>query len=202
MDKIILDDSLFIGEGGSRICYIHPYEKDLCIKVTKKKSDKRSVRREVGYFKRLNKRGKSFDMISKYIGKVQTDQGEGEIYELVRDYDGHISKDLKYYLNLRDEGLNRKIMKLVEELRQYLIKEDILFSDLCSHNILLKRINQSEYKLMVIDGIGDNNQIPLLEYIYSLGIKKSIRKWEKFRLELIKDFSCREQDIKKFIEIA
>lgn len=202
MDKIILDDSLFIGEGGSRKCYIHPYEKDLCIKVTKKKSDKRSVKREVGYFKRLNKRGKSFDMISKYIGKVQTDQGEGETYELVRDYDGLISKDLKYYLNLKDEELNKKIMKLVEELRQYLIKEDILFSDLCSHNILLKKISQSEYKLVVIDGIGDNNQIPLLEYIPPLGIKKSIRKWEKFRLELIEDFSCRKQDIKKFIEIS
>lgn len=200
MEKILLNDSLFIGEGGSRKCYIHPYEKDLCIKVTKKESDKRSVKREVDYFKRLQKRGKSFDMISKYFHKVQTDQGEGEIYELVRDYNGEISKDLKYYLNLKDESITQQVIKRVEDLRVYLRDENIRFSDLCSHNILLKKINEKEYTLIIIDGVGDNNQVPLLEYFPFLGIKRSIRKWEKFRLELIEEFGCNKEDIKQFIE--
>lgn len=199
-NKIILDESLFIGEGRSRKCYIHPHEKNLCIKVPNKKASQRSVKREIGYFKRLKRRGKSFNMISKYFHKIQTNKGEGEIFELVRDYDGCISKDLRYYLNLKDENLNKQILKFVEDLRQYLINEYILFSDLDVENILLKKMSQTEYKLVVIDGIGDNNQIPFLEYVPILGIKRSIRKWEMFRSQLIKEFSYQESDIKKFDE--
>ena len=201
-DSITLNDSLLIGEGGSRNCYIHPEDKNLCIKTIKKKSDQRSVDREVGYLKRMKKRGNSFRMIAKYDHSVMTSEGKGEVYELVRDYNGEISKDLKYYLNLKDESINHKIIELVEDLRKYLKNEKIRFSDLCSHNVLLKKVDENEYEMVVIDGIGDNNQIPLLEYVYFLGIKRSIRKWEKFRLELINEFGCNEKDIKHFMDEA
>ena len=197
-NKIILDESLFIGEGRSRKCYIHPHEKNLCIKVPNKKASQRSVKREVGYFKRLKRRGKSFNMISKYFHNVQTNMGEGEIFELIRDHDGCISKDLRYYLNLKNKELNKLIIKLIEYLRQYLINEYILFSDLDVANILLKKMSETEYRLVVIDGIGDNNQIPFLEYVPALGVKRSIRKWEMFRSQLIEEFSCSENDIKRF----
>ena len=199
-DKIVLYDSLFIGEGGSRNCYVHPFDVNLCIKTTKKQSHQRSVDREVGYYKRMKKRGNSFSMIAKYYYSVETNQGKGEVYELVRDYNGEISKDLKYYLNLKDESITQQVTKLVEDLRVYLKDENIRFSDLCSHNILLKKINEKEYALVIIDGIGDNNQVPLLEYFPFLGIKRSIKKWEKFRLELIEEFGCNKEDIKQFIE--
>lgn len=199
-DLITLNDSLLIGEGGSRNCYVHPDDENLCIKTIKKKSDQRSVDREVGYFKRMKKREQSFKMIAKYYHSVQTSEGRGEVYELVRDYNGEISKDLKYYLDLKDKNINQKIIKLIEDLRVYLKNENIRFSDLCSHNVLLKKVDENNYEMVVIDGIGDNNQIPLLEYVSFLGIKRSMRKWEKFRLELVNEFGCKEKDINHFIK--
>lgn len=198
-NQITLDDEMFIGEGRNRKCYIHPYDENLCIKIAFDKA-KRSVQREIGYFKRLKRRGKSFQMISKYFGKVHTNKGEGDIYELIRDYDGSISKNLRYYLNLKNETYRTKIVELVEKLRKYLIDEYILFSDLDIENILLKKVSDTEYKLMVIDGIGDNNQIPFLEYFPLLGHKRSIRKWEMFRAQFLNEFSFQEYEIKKFNE--
>lgn len=195
-----LNEDLLIGEGGSRRCYIHPLDANRCIKTIKEKSHQRSVNRETRYFKKLQKGGKSFKMISKYFGSVKTNQGMCEVYELVRDYDGEISKDLKYYLNLKDKAIYQQIIKQVEALREYLHKEDILFSDLCTHNILLKKVSPTEYKLIVIDGIGHNNQIPFHEYFHTIALKRLIKKWEKFRLELIEEFSCLQTDVKHFLD--
>ena len=196
-----LTEALFIGKGRSRKCYMHPEYKELCIKVaTDHKRAKRSIRREIGYFKRLKRRGTSFAMISQYFHPVQTDEGAGEVYELVRDHDGNISKDLRYYLDLGDSDLTEKILNMIEALRAYLLKEYILFSDLDVENILLQKVSPTEERLVVIDGIGDNNQIPFLEYVPPLGIKRSIRKWEIFRRQLIEEFSCPEDRIKKFNE--
>jgi hypothetical protein len=200
MDHLILKNSLLIGSGTSRKCYIHPDNPDLCIKVSHKKAFQRSAKREINYFRRLKKRGISFEMIAQYISPVQTDRGEGEIFELVRDFDGEISKSVRYYLKLNDENLNRTIIQLFEDLRQYLKKEYILFSDLDLRNILLKRVNEAEFKLIIIDGLGDNNQVPFLEFFPKLGEKRSIKKWEKFRMRWIKKVPYLEGKIKSFQE--
>lgn len=197
---INLDETLFIGEGNSRQCYEHPGEKHLCIKVASdSKRVQRSIRREVGYFKRLKKRAKSFAMISRYFHPAQTNKGEGEIYELIRDHDGLISKNIRYYLDLQNEKLKKDIQEGIETLRMYLIDEYILFSDLGIDNILLQKISLTEYRLVVIDGIGDNNQVPFLEYVPMLGMRRSARKWEIFRKQLIEEYSYSENDIKTWI---
>jgi hypothetical protein len=197
-----LDDTLLIGTGGSRECYIHPDDPNLCIKTIKNKKYQRSVDRETRYFKKLQKQKKSFQMISKYYGRVKTDQGEGEVFELVRDYDGKISKNLKYYLArpYTDPANYEKIVEQIEVLRVYLREERILFSDLCFHNVLAKKVDPEDFELVVIDGIGHNQQIPLHEYAHAFADKRLDKKWEKFRVELIRDFGCKEEDVKHFFD--
>ena len=199
-DIIKIDKNLFMGEGGSRECYIHPDDPNLCIKTTKNKKYQRSVNRETRYFKKLQKQNKSFQMISKYYGSVKTDRGEGEVFELVRDYDGKISQNLKYYFDLKDKTVEKKIVEQIEALRVYLRKERILFSDLCFHNVLAKKIDPEHFELVVIDGIGHNQQIPIHEYAHAFADKRLDKKWEKFRVELIRDFGCKEEDVKHFFD--
>lgn len=198
--EVILKEELFISKGTSRKSYIHPDDENVCIKISHKKSSHRSTQREIKYYQRLQKRHISFDMISKYLYSVQTNQGRGDAFELVRDYDGHISKDLRFYLSLKNDRLNHIIAKLLEDLRQYLKREYILFSDLDFRNILVKRVTEDEYKLIIIDGLGDNNQVPLLEYVHWLGERRSIKKWERFRLRWIKEFPYLEEKVKSFEE--
>jgi hypothetical protein len=196
---IILNDEFFIGEGRNRKCYIHPLDKNLCIKVSSKKG-KRSAKREINYFKRLHRRGKSFEMISDYVGMINTNIGEGDLYELVRDYDGTISRNLEYYLALDNKNITAKMVELVEDLRQYLINEYILISDLDLDNILIQKESENNFKLIVIDGIGDNNQISFLEYFKPLGTKRSIKKWGIFKMRIIKEFPNLEKSIKEYNE--
>ncbi len=193
-----LNDDLFIGEGMGRKCYIHPTNEELCIKIPSKRG-KRSSQREIDYFKRLHKRGKSFDMISDFKGDIKTNLGEGNLYELVRDHDGKISKNLEYYLSLRDKNITAKMVKLIEELRVYLKDQYILFSDLDMDNILVKKYDENSFKLIVIDGIGDNNQIPLLEYIKPLGTKRCDKKWGLFKERIVKPFPHLKEKIKSFV---
>jgi len=196
-DLLVLSEDLLLGEGMGRKCYIDPEDKSLCVKIASQRA-KRSAKREINYFKRLHKRGKSFEMIADYHGDIITNLGSGNLYELVRDHDGRISKNLEHYLALDDEVITFSILELIENLRLYLKKEYILFSDLDMDNILVKKINEDDYKLMVIDGIGDNNQIPLLEYFPLLGIKRCIKKWDKFKRGVTKKFPDLTKSIKDF----
>ena len=182
-ETIFLNDSYFLGEGTNRKCYIHPLNPNVCIKISSIRGQ-RSAQREISYFKRLHKRGKSFEMISDYRGKVQTNLGEGNLFEMVRDFDGTVSKNLEYYFGLNNETMVKQMLYLVEQLRLYLHKEYILISDLDMDNILVKKLSDNKYQLVMIDGLGDNNQIPFLEFIKPLGLKRSARKWEVFKRKI------------------
>jgi hypothetical protein len=137
-------------------------------------------------------------MIADHKGDVATNIGKGNIYELVRDHDGQISQNLEYYLSLRDKNITSKMVKLIEELRVYLKDQYILFSDLDVDNILVKKDSVNSHKLIVIDGIGDNNQIPLLEYIKPLGVKRCVKKWDLFKIKIAKKFPNLDKSIKGF----
>jgi hypothetical protein len=193
-----VDENLFIGEGRNRKCYIHPSDKNLCIKISSKKG-LRSSNREKRYFKRLHFFGKNMSMISDYKGSIKTDIGEGELFELITDYDGNISKNLKYYLELNNDDINEQIIEQIEALRVYLVTEYILISDLGSENILLQKDSNNNLKLMAIDGIGDNNQVPFLEFIKPLGPKRSAKKWEQLRSGIMSLSTNVAENIKPFI---
>lgn len=194
---LILNNDLFLGEGRKRKTYAHPIDKNLCIKISSQRGQ-RSAQREINYFKRLHKRKVSFAMIADFKGKAYTNFGEGDMYELVRDYDGNISKNLEYYLSLNDKKITTKIVQLIDDLRIYLKEQYILFSDLALDNILIQKSDENKYKLVIIDGLGDNNQVPILEYIKSLGTKRNTKKWEIFKSKIIQKFPNLEKNIKNF----
>lgn len=200
--ELVLDESLFIGEGSFSRSYIHPHNENLCIKIPRKDVTKKegSRKREVKYLKSLKKRGKSFEMLYEYHYDVLTNLGKGHVYDLVRDYDGSISKNLGYYLSLGDQKVCSEIVRHIELLRRYLVHEYILFTDLKEDNILLKQVSANKTKLIIVDGVDYNNRIPILEYLPSLGRKRQIRKWNKFRDKMIREFPCLGEKMKKFSE--
>jgi hypothetical protein len=138
-------------------------------------------------------------MISDYKGRIKTDLGNGDMFELIRDSDGSISKSLKYYLNLNDDTINKQLISQIEQLRLYLINEYILISDLGVDNILFQKDSHNNLTLKVIDGIGDNNQVPFLEFIKPLGLKRSAKKWDILISEITTTSPNVAKKIKPFI---
>ena len=54
--------------------------------------------RDRDYYKRLQRWGIPWDMITRYYGDVATNLGRGSVFELIVDQEGGISKDLEPYL--------------------------------------------------------------------------------------------------------
>ncbi len=181
---LTLDASLLINKGTNRACYVHPQIKERCIKITISSNDK-ETKREVKYYEKLQKRGVSWEMLSKYYGMVATNLGAGECVELVRDYDGEISKELDKYLN--DEKLLQEVKNLTQHLcalKEYLYAQKIYVKDLNSVNVLYQKLSHKEARLVVIDGIAHSDYNPFTPYIKSILLKKMDKSWNKFALSI------------------
>jgi len=110
---------------------------------------------------------------------VDTNLGQGAIFEMVRDDDGQVSKSLNYYLAQENECFNSQVTTEIETLKQYFYTQWIVFHDLNPTNILVKRLGLDKFLLIVIDGIGHNHFIPLASYSSSFARRKLTRVWNR-----------------------
>jgi hypothetical protein len=195
--SIKLDDSLFIASGTNRACYIDPNDDKKCIKITIS-GDSKETNREISYYKFLQKKGVSWDMLAQFYGCVDTNLGNGEVVELIRDYNSEISKSLDYYfriLNKTDEI--QKFLKLLKGLKEYLYKEKIYIKDLNAVNIVYQRYDEEDGRLVVIDGLAHASYIPFTRNIESLTLKNITKSWNHLIYKLKKRSSTKYSPILK-----
>lgn len=187
----------FIGEGSHRICYQHPEDLNLCIKIGEINS-KESLRERECY-QVLKKRTISWDALSHFHGLVETNLGKGAVFELVRDYDGAISQSLEYYLEkypaLTDitseqkDVMYEEISRAIGQLKIDLLNNTILTRSLLGENVLFKKTSENSGRLVIIDNIGNTDYFPFCNYSKYLSRRKISRKWEKFERYMVKNYS-------------
>nr|WP_165375069.1 YrbL family protein [Malaciobacter halophilus] len=173
-----------LGKGTNRVCFIHPKDQKKCIKVTHSNDHSEAIK-EIKYYDFLKKRKISWQFLAKYYGSVDTSLGKGEVFDLVRDYDGTVSKTLSFYLQ-EDKKTKSLIepIKLLNELKEYTLKENIVVKDLNTKNMLYQKINDNEAQLILIDGVVNNDFLPFSKYIPFLTQKKIKRLWKRFEESL------------------
>ena len=176
---IELNDKLLISQGRNRRCYQHPEFSNRCIKVLHDDSPLKTQQRETRYFTRLTRRGVSWEMVVPLLDEVETNLGDGVVFELLRDVDGKISRTLEYYIYQDKPELNNWIITEIEHLKQYLFDQNIVFRDLNPLNILVQKYQPDSLRLMVIDGIGHNDYIPLCDFSKTYGRQKIKRTWNR-----------------------
>jgi hypothetical protein len=180
--QIYLTDELIVGKGRDRICYEHPNDSNLCIKVSIN-NDKQS-RREVSYFNFLKKKNADLSKISIFRGKVNTNKGLGYTFDLIRDHDKRISKTLRQCLE-SEEFTIAWIQPQISDLKNYLISNKICVRDISPSNISCKRTSNG-VNLFIIDGVSNSNINPLTIRLQSL-VNASINKaWEGLNRKLTK----------------
>ena len=174
-----LSNDLFISEGTDRKCFRHPDDARLCVKVLH--PERRSGRfwREIRYFRRLQQRGVDFTHVAAFHGLTQTSIGQAALFELIQDDDQRVSRSLASYLAENDPRFNRWIAGAMEDLKQNLMDQWIVFHDLNPTNILVQRLSYDEFRLVIIDGIGHNHFFPLLSYSRRHARGKIIRVWNR-----------------------
>lgn len=183
-----LTNDLFVGKGTNRTCFINPLDRTKCIKVTTSSNELES-QSEIEYYKTLMNKSISFSNLAKYYGKINSDKGIGDVFELIKDYDGSVSKRLFYYLE--DSNYDESIQNpftLLDELFSYLKSNRIIVQDFNTKNILYQKINESEGKLIIIDGVRLSGKIELLKYFDFFVLKKIEIQEKNFKNKILKRY--------------
>lgn len=207
-----LTEDLYIGSGCHQSVYVHPEDKNLCVKIltdtdpTIIKEEQRNRDRESSYLERVDKRNPDCSCLVRFIGIEDTNMGEGAIYTLVRDVNGEISQSLEDYLqNLPNPEIDYiTFMDAVHDLHLALdtFKESMLNNQIVTRNIrpvnicVQKNDDGSIANLVLIDDIGPTELIPITEYISFLAVSRIKRKWGRF-VGLLRTYSdnCEFQEM-------
>lgn len=180
--EVILEKNFLLFKGGERSCYEHPSFNDKIIKIEHDSSINKQNELEYKYCNYLKKNNIEFSNIAKCFGFCDTNKGMGLVFEKVIDYDFNISKSFRYYL--RNNLLSKeKELELLEELKIYLFKNKILFVDVSTVNVLCKKLDKDNYRLIIIDGLGARRlNFKYYMYLYIPFFKeyKIKKQWEKF----------------------
>ena len=167
-------------EGGNRICYIHPDDKTLCLKISKPEVVKK-MRQNAPWYKKLRPE-KSFDdnfreerayqqkaikenpqkiwnHLAKWYAFVETNKGLASCTELITNND-EVALNLEEYLF--SMGRTSEIEKALKEFEIFLKETKLLTKNIIPHNLAVK---EDDYglSLKIIDGLGCMSFIPLPE---------------------------------------
>tara|TARA_B100000989_G_scaffold297889_1_gene285128 strand:- start:466 stop:1101 length:636 start_codon:yes stop_codon:yes gene_type:complete len=167
-------------EGGNRVCYIHPDNKSLCLKISKSEVVKK-MRSNAPWYKKLRSE-RSFDdnyreerayqqraikenpqKIWKHLAKwyefVETSKGLASCTELITNND-KVAFNLEEYLF--NKGRTTEIDEALKEFEIFLKETKLLTKNIIPHNLAVK---EDDYglTLKIIDGLGCMSFIPLPE---------------------------------------
>ena len=177
---ISLEEVKPFAEGGNRVCYIHPDNKNLCLKISKSEVVKK-MRLNAPWYKKLRSE-KSFDdnyreerayrqrsikknpqKIWKHLAKwykfVETSKGWASCTELITNND-KVALNLEEYL--LNKGRTSDIDEALKEFEMFLKETKLLTKNIIPHNLAVK---EDDYglTLKIIDGLGSMSFIPLQE---------------------------------------
>lgn len=169
-----------VATGAERICVRNLKDQFSCFKISKKIHSK-ETRREIKYFKFLSI---SSSFIPAFIDNFETKEEIIIEQELITD---HPEQNLfafrveEFVADASDKQL-AKLEQLFRELYRELKDKNIIISDLHAGNMMIYCDEAGNIKrLIVVDGFGSPEAIPLAKYFRYFGRKKIDRQWAKFR---------------------
>ena len=179
-----------IGQGKERACYVHPDDPSRAIKIPL--GDQRTqTRREVEFYENLRRQDPRAPL-PRYYGQVETNLGRGIVVDLVRDYDGSVSRPLN---RLLAEGRPiEEFEPCLDAFGRALLEHLVIFNhDMNIGNLLLQRLSPDESRLVAIDGLGDTVAIGWLNRFPWLVRRKIERRWARFIARLYRAREIRAQ---------
>lgn len=177
------NDPLVVGVGHHRTCYIHPSDPTRCIKVIHNPCEHalQEIRRELSYYKRLDAKLRDWRGIPKYYGSIDTNLGQGYVYDRIVDYDGLPSQTLQQrYTPEKLPVLHDELEQLIADLKRYLWDNCVVTMSIKPYNILCHRISETEIFPVVCDNIGSALFIPMEIYCPWFCHRKQKRQFAKF----------------------
>lgn len=202
--KILLAASEPFAAGDHRLCYRHPHDKNLCIKVNRQ-GKAQMLKARAPFYKKFRSVD-SFDdnqieyrafqqsailrntpeiwrHIPRCYGWVETDIGRG----LVTDY--YPSEKLNAPATTLEEYLKEfavtpQLSSALKEFSAYLRRYLLLTKNLMPHNLLVLQEQEGLLRLVLIDGFGLSTIFPVAKYVPAAA-KRHVEKrldWLDYRI--------------------
>ncbi len=154
MSLLTVNDTLLLGKGNERLCYLHPDDDSKIIKIAYKHHNVRNQNKiEEIYYTYLEKKGISFGHLTHYHGTVDVEGKKGLVFDRVIDSDG--SRSLTFSNIVKQKIITiEQAQVLLNDLRVYLSENKILFVDVSLNNIMCRLENDGSYRLIIVDGLG------------------------------------------------
>jgi len=137
---------------------MHPEDADKCVKTlsgnkfpTLDSRGKNANDREYELWRtHIQNNHKLSPFFPKLYGFEETDQGEGLVFELIRDLTGEISQSLPEYLKNADNPARKTLHRQMQKIRSEIIRTNVLIYDWTEQNFLVQKTHNS-ITLKVID---------------------------------------------------
>ena len=132
------------------------------------------------------KRESIWDHVPRYYGVEETDLGSGIVTELFQNADGSIPRNLEDMLRCGDSEIPHDAIK---DFHDWLRAELFLSRNLLPHNIIVVEGPHGLQKLILVDGIGNSEFIPISTWFEAFAKRKIERRIRFFnrRIELLVD---------------
>ncbi len=190
-DLITLDKSLYIGEGLERICYEHPSNPNLCIKVVQPTAKIKHVYNEIKYYQKIRNKNKAkfeYPFYASYHGEVETNFGIGFIYDLIKDETTQqTSLTLRHYIENSTTISDQEIISGLKKLKSEMIKHKVFAGDLRARNICCKILKNKKIEFIIVDGIGHRDFFPIADWLSYFAKKKVERRFFKAKLHSLNE---------------
>jgi len=152
MKDLTLDESLLLGKGHERLCYIHPDDPTKVIKIAHKKTRNQNEL-ESKYYEHLARTNADLSHVSRCYGYIGANNSKGLVFDRVMNSD--LSIPLTFDGAIKSKAFSKEYAKsLLGDLKSYLEKNCIVFADIGLGNILCPKQDNGEYKLIIVDGLG------------------------------------------------
>lgn len=200
--KIQLHEIECFSRGGNRLCYVHPSNRNRCLKVLRKDRTPAMRREEKSLLSRLrplstfdenkveasrllflhqNYSIKITQHLPRSYGLKMTTSGLAHETELIRDADGQISESLEQYIWRK--GVNTDAQKAIRIFFEDWQSNPPKTRDLIPHNFAIQ-FTKSGAKLVLIDGFGRNTFFSSLQASSGFSQKRFNARKADFELRL------------------
>lgn len=188
--------------GGTRLCFVHPDDSNKCIKVLRADRTPQTRRQLTKGIKKLRP-AKHWDdqqkelsayrhllaretptlwrHIPEFFGSVETDLGLGIVTRIFRNFDGNFPRNLEQEV---PKGIDDSLKNGIENFKSWLRQELVVTRDLLPHNIIVVRDSSQHCRLLIVDGLGNSEWIPVSTWFRSFARRKIERKIAKFEFRL------------------
>lgn len=198
---ITLDDTLLIGRGTLRACYLHPQDETLIVKVAipGRRGGEEANRKEFLSYKKISQRHEDLEHISHCHGIVATSMGDGLVCDRIRDNSGETARTIWDMVVYDDDCDVENILEVARTLCDYLIAHDLFLFDINLKNIVMKKDRDDSYRAYAIDlkGPYDNKEFLQLSSRISFLGRKKLKRRTKQLLDRIVQFREQREMLKR-----